>query len=160
MRTVLSIGLALVVGLSILLIHPEYVKAQQLNNPKDRDQLMKTFKEGKDAIQNDLDTNLGQLLNVIKVQLNFNSVDSHLSLASQYFAEGNQTDGLSELEKANHEWQNTSMTIVNTGNEISSIAKNNTSALANSTSVILNHLGKIFVGMGVKAEDLRLKLAS
>jgi len=149
-----------VVGLSILLVYPEYVKAQQLNNSKDPDELMKAFKEGKDTIQNDLDTNLGQLLNVIRVQLNFNSVDSHLSLASQYFEEGKQSEGLSELQKANHEWQNTSMTVVNTGDEISSITKNNSSALANSTRVILDHLGKIFVDMGVKAEDLRIKLAS
>jgi len=152
MRIVLSIGLVLVMGLSILLVYPGYVKAQQLNNSKDPNQLMKDFKEGKDALQNDLDTNLGQLLNVIRVQLNFNSVDSHLSLASQYFAQGKEPEGISELQKANHEWQNTSMTIVNTGDEISSIAKNNQSVLANSTRVILDHLGKIFVDMGVKAE--------
>lgn len=160
MRVVLSIELVLVVGLSIILVYPEYVKAQQLNNSKDPNQLMKDFKGGKDAIQNDLDTNLGQLLNVIRVQLNFNSVDSHLSLASQYFAEGKESEGLSELQKANHEWQNTSMAVVNMGDEISSIAKNNQSALANSTRVILDHLGKIFVDMGAKAEDLRIKLAS
>ena len=160
MRIVLSIGLVLVVSLSILLVYPEYVKAQQLNNSKDPNQLMKDFKEGKDALQNDLDTNLGQLLNVIRVQLNFNSVDSHLSLASQYFAQGKEPEGISELQKANHGWQNTSMAIANMGVEISSIAKNNQSVLANSTRVILDHLGKIFVDMGAKAEDLRIKLAS
>ena len=52
------------------------------------------------------------------------------------------------------------MAIVNAGHEISSFATNNSSSITNNTRVILDHLGKIFVDMGAKAEDLRIKLAS
>ena len=163
MRFLLIVELVLVflmLGLSLIILTPENVKAQQSNNSKDPDQLKKEFKEGMDTIQNNLGTDFGELLNVIKAQLNFSSVDSHLSLASQYFAQGKPSEVISELENANHEWQNTSMTIINTGDEISSIAKNNSSTITNSTRVILDHLGKILIDLGAKAENLRIKLAS
>jgi hypothetical protein len=163
MRFLLIVELVLVflmLGLSLIILTPENVKAQQSNNSKDPDQLKKEFKEGMDAIQNDLETDFGKLLNVIKAKLNFSSVNSHLSLASQYFAQGKPSEAISELENANHEWQNTSMTIIYTGDEISSIAKNNSSTITNSTKVILDDLGKIFIDIGAKAENLRIKLAS
>jgi hypothetical protein len=163
MRFLLNVEIVsvfLMLGLSLIIITPYNIKAQQSNNSIDPNQIMKDFKDGKDVIQTDLETNSGQLLNVIKAQLNFSSIDSHLSLASQYFAQGKPSEGLSELQNANHEWQNTSMIVVNTGDEISSIAKNNSLSITNSTRVILEHLGKIFVDMGAKAEDLRIKLAS
>lgn len=163
MRFLLIVELVLVflmLGLSLIILSPENVNAQQSNNSKDPDQLKKEFKEGMDAIQNNLETHFSELLNVIKAQLNFSSVDSRLSLASQYFAQGKPSEVISELENANHEWQNTSMTIINTGDEISSIAKNNSYTITNSTRVILDHLGKILIDMGAKAENLRIKLAS
>jgi hypothetical protein len=163
MRFLLIVELVLVflmLGLSLIILSPENVNAQQSNNSKDPDQLKKEFKEGMDAIQNNLETDFSELLNVIKAQLNFSSVDSRLSLASQYFAQGKPSEVISELENANHEWQNTSMTIINTGDEISSIAKNNSYTITNSTRVILDHLGKILIDMGAKAENLRIKLAS
>ena len=163
MRFLLIVELVLVflmLGLSLIILSPENVNAQQSNNSKDPDQLKKEFKEGMDAIQNNLGTDFSELLNVIKAQLNFSSVDSRLSLASQYFAQGKPSEVISELENANHEWQNTSMTIINTGDEISSIAKNNSYTITNSTRVILDHLGKILIDMGAKAENLRIKLAS
>lgn len=150
----------LMLGLSLVMLNPYSIQAQQSNYSKDPKQIMKDFKDGKDVIQADLDTNFDQLLNVIEARLNFSSIDSHLSLASQYFAQGKPSEGLSELQNANHEWQNSSMVVVNTGDEISSIAKNNSLSITNSTRVILEHLGKIFVNMGAKAEDLRIKLAS
>ena len=163
MRFLLIVELVLVflmLGLSLIILSPENVNAQQSNNSKDPDQLKKEFKEGMDAIQNNLGTDFSELLNVIKAQLNFSSVDSRLSLASQYFAQGKPSEVISELENANHEWQNTSMTIINTGDEISSIAKNNSYTITNSTRVILDHLGKILIDMGAKAENLRINLAS
>lgn len=147
-------------SLLLIILTPEDVKAQQSNISKDPSQLIKEFTEGKDVLQNHLETDYGQLLNIIKTQLNFDNVDSHLSLASQYFAQGKPSQGQSELQKANHEWQNTSMAIVNTGDEISSFATNNSLSITNNSRVILDHLGKIFMDMGAKAEDLRIKLAS
>ena len=114
----------------------------------------------KDTLQNELVTKFGQLLNVIKAQVNFSSVDSDLSLASQYFAQGKISEGQKELQDANRQWQNTTVNIVKTGNEISSVAENNSLLLTNSTRVILDHLGNILVEMGAQAENLRIKLAS
>jgi hypothetical protein len=150
----------LILGLSSIVLNQDYVKAQQANDLKDPNQLIKEFKDGKDTLQNELVTNFDQLLNVIKAQLNFDSVDSTLSLASQYFAQGKISEGQMQLQQANVQWQNTTKNIVNTGNEISSIAKNDSLSLTNSTREIMDHLGKIFVDMGAKAENLRIKLAS
>ncbi|MGA8844220.1 MAG: hypothetical protein WB511_11610, partial [Nitrososphaeraceae archaeon] len=77
MRFLLIVELVLVflmLGLSLIILTPENVKAQQSNNSKDPDQLKKEFKEGMDTIQNNLGTDFGELLNVIKAQLNFSSV--------------------------------------------------------------------------------------
>jgi len=163
MKFLLGIILALVfliLGLSSTILNQDYVKAQQANDLKDPNQLIKEFKDGKDTLQNELVTNFDQLLNVIKTQLNFNSVDSTLSLASQYFAQGEISEGQLQLQQANLQWQNTTKNIVKTGDEISSIAKNNSLIMTNSTRAIMDHLGKIFVDMGAKAENLRIKLAS
>src|SRR5262245_51425439 len=107
MRLVLGIVLALAFltfGLSLGVLYADDVKAQQLNNLKDPEQIIKEFKDGKDTLQNDLVSKFGQLLNVIKVQLNFSSVDSSLSLASQYFAQGKIPEGQNELQHANRQW--------------------------------------------------------
>ena len=163
MGLLLGIVVALVFltfGLSLGVLYPDDVKAQQLNNLKDPEQIIKEFKDGKDTLQNDLVTKFGQLLNVIKAQVNFSSVDSSLSLASQYFAQGKIPEGQNELQDANRQWQDTTVNIIKTGDEISSVAKNNSSSITNSTRVILDHLGKILVEMGAQAENLRIKLAS
>jgi hypothetical protein len=163
MGLLLGIVLALVfliLSLSLTIISPDYVKAQQLDNSIDPNQRIKEFTDGKDTLQNDLATKFGNLLNVIKAQVNFSSVDSSLSLASQYFAQGKLSEGQLELQEASRQWQNTTINIINTGNEISSVAKSNSLSLTNSTRVILDHLGKILVEMGEKAENLRIKLAS
>ena len=99
-------------SLLLIILTWEDVKAQQSEVSKDPSQLINEFAEGKDVLQNDLETNYGQLLNIIKTQLNFENVDSHLSLDWQYSAQGKPSQGQSELQKANHECQNTNMTII------------------------------------------------
>ena len=62
MRFLLIVELVLVflmLGLSLIILTPENVKAQQSNNSKDPDQLKKEFKEGMDTIQNNLGTDFG-----------------------------------------------------------------------------------------------------
>src|SRR4029078_7534605 len=94
----------IVLSLSISIIHFENTKAQTIGStdPKER---LKEFKTGKDAIQNDIQINFNQLINEVKSQLNFTSVDSHLSSASQNFINGRISEGLSELKSANEEWK-------------------------------------------------------
>ena len=60
-------------------------------------------------------------------------MDSYLSLASQYFINGKVSEGISELEKANKELKNSSMTIMNAGDELVSISKNNSTLMAQGT---------------------------
>ncbi|HKO39858.1 MAG TPA: hypothetical protein VJU85_01245 [Nitrososphaeraceae archaeon] len=67
--------------------------------------------------------NFNQLINEVNSQLNFSSVDSHLSLASQNFINGRLPEGLSELKSANEEWKNSSMTIIKSGSDFISMAK-------------------------------------
>ena len=127
-----TLGFLIVLSLSISIIHFENAKAQTIGST-DPKELLKEFKTGKDAIQNDIQTNFNQLINEVKSQLNFSSVDSHLSLASQNFINGKISEGLSELKSANEEWKNSSMTIIKIGSDFISIAKNNSTSTNDST---------------------------
>ena len=72
----------IVLSLSISIIHFENAKAQTIGST-DPKELLKEFKTGKDAIQNDIQIKFNQLINEVKSQLNFSSVDSH-SLSKFY----------------------------------------------------------------------------
>jgi len=148
----------IVLSLSISIIHFENTKAQTIGST-DPKELLKEFKTGKDAIQNDIQTNFNQLINEVKSQLNFSSVDSHLSLASQNFINGKISEGLSELKSANEEWKNSSMTIIKIGSDFISIAKNNSTSTNDSTREILDNFGNILVNIGKKIEKLRIQLS-
>jgi hypothetical protein len=117
-----------ILSLSISIIHFENAKAQT-NSSTDPKKLLKEFKTGKDAIQNDIQINFNQLINEVKSQLNFSSVDSHLSLASQNFINGRISEGLSELKTANEEWKKSSMIIIKIGSDFISIAENNSTSM-------------------------------
>ena len=148
----------IVLSLSISIIHFENAKAQTIGST-DPKELLKEFKTGKDAIQNDIQTNFNQLINEVKSQLNFTSVDSHLSSASQNFINGKISEGLSELKSANEEWKNSSMTIIKIGSDFISIAENNSTSMNNSTKEILDNFGNILINVGKKIENLRIQLS-
>ena len=148
----------IVLSLSISIIHFENTKAQTVSST-DPNELFKEFKTGKDAIQKDIQINFNQLINEVKSQLNFSSVDSHLSLASQNFINGKIPEGLSELESANEEWKNSSMTIIKIGSDFISIAENNSTSMDDSTKEILDNFGNILINVGKKIENLRIQLS-
>ena len=134
----------IVLNLSISIIHFENSKAQTIS-PTDPKELLREFKTGKDSIQKDIQINFDQLINEVKSQLNFSSVDSHLSLASQNFINGRISEGLAELKSANEEWKNSSMTIIKIGSDFISMAKNNSTSMNDSTREILDNFGNILV---------------
>jgi hypothetical protein len=148
-----------ILSLSISIIHFENAKAQT-NSSTDPKKLLKEFKTGKDAIQNDIQINFNQLINEVKSQLNFSSVDSHLSLASQNFINGRISEGLSELKTANEEWKNSSMIIIKIGSDFISIAENNSTSMNDSTKEILNNFGNVLINVGKKIESLRIQLSN
>ena len=148
----------IVLSLSISIIHIENTKAQTISST-DPNELFKEFKTGKDAIQKDIQINFNQLINEVKSQLNFSSVDSHLSLASQNFINGKIPEGLSELKSANEEWKNSSMTIIKIGSDFISIAENNSTSMNDSTKEILDNFGNILINVGKKIENLRIQLS-
>src|SRR5919107_2709978 len=125
----------------------------QPNTSTDPKQLLRDFETAKDTIQNDIQINFEQLINAIETQLDFNSVDSYLSQASQYFINGKVREGISELEKANRELKNSSMTIMNAGDEFVSISKDNSTFMADGTKEILGHFGKILKDLGTKVDN-------
>ena len=149
----------IVLSLSISIIHFENAKAQTISST-DPNELFKEFKTGKDAIQNDIQINFNQLINEVKSQLNFSSVDSHLSLASQNFINGRISEGLSELKSANEEWKNSSMTIIKIGSDFISVAENNSTLMNDSTKEILDNFGNILINIGKKFENLRIQLSN
>ena len=148
-----------ILSLSISIIHFENAKAQTISST-DPKKLLKEFKTGKDAIQDDIQINFNQLINEVKSQLNFSSVDSHLSLASQNFINGRISEGLSELKSANEEWKNSSMSIIKIGSDFISIAENNSTSMNDSTKEILDNFGNILINVGKKIENLRIQLSN
>ena len=154
-----TLAFLVILSLSISIIHFENAKAQTISST-DPKKVLKEFKTGKDAIQNDIQINFKQLINEVKSQLNFSSVDSHLSLASQNFINGRISEGLSELKSANEEWKNSSMTIIKIGSDFISIAKNNSTSMNDSTKEILDNFGNILINSGKKIENLRIQLSN
>jgi hypothetical protein len=130
----------------------------QPNTSTDPQQLLRDFETSKETIQNKIQVNFEQLLNVIETQLDFNSVDSYLSQASQYFINGKVSEGILELEKANMELKNSSMTIMNAGDEFVSISKNNSTFMADGTKEILEHFGKVLKDLGTKVDNSMIHL--
>jgi|SRR5215203_4274541 hypothetical protein len=130
----------------------------QPNTSTDPQQFLRDFKTAKDTIQNKIQVNFEQLLNVIETQLDFNSVDSYLSQASQYFINGNVSEGILELKKANMELKNSSMTIMNAGDEFVSISKDNSTLMANGTKEILEHFGTVLKDLGTKVDNSMIHL--
>jgi len=157
--TKFTLAFLVILSLSISIIHFENAKAQTISST-DPKKVLKEFKTGKDAIQNDIQINFNQLINEVKSQLNFSSVDSHLSLASQNFINGRISEGLSELKSANEEWKNSSMTIIKIGSDFISIAKNNSTSMNDSTKEILDNFGNILINSGKKIENLRIQLSN
>jgi hypothetical protein len=148
----------IVLSLSISIIHFENAKAQTISSTDPN--VLKEFKTGKDTIQKDIQINFNQLINEVKSQLNFSSVDSHLSLASQSFINGRISEGLSELKSANEEWKNSSMTIIKIGSDFISVAENNSTSMNDSTKEILDNFGNILINIGKKIENLRIQLSN
>jgi hypothetical protein len=130
----------------------------QSNTSTDPKQLLRDFEIAKENIQNKIQVNFEQLINAIETQLDLNSVDSYLSLASQYFINGKVSEGISELEKANKELKNSSMTIMNAGDELVSISKNNSTLMAQGTKEILEHFGKILKDLGTNVDNSMIQL--
>lgn len=130
----------------------------QSNNSTDPKQLLRDFQTAKETIKNKIQINFDQLINEIETQLDFNSVDSYLSQASQYFINGKVSEGISELEKANRELKNSSMTIMNAGDEFVSFSKDNSTFMADGTKEILGHFGKILKDLGTKVNNSMIQL--
>jgi hypothetical protein len=128
------------------------------NTSTDPKQLLRDFETAKETVQNKIQINFEQLINEIKTQLDFNSVDSYLSLASQYFINGKVSEGILELEKANRELKNSSLTIMNAGDEFISISKDNSTFMADGTKEILEHFGKILKDLGTKVDNSMIQL--
>ena len=150
-----SIVLSVVVFFSYMDV--DSVNAQS-NNSTDPKQLLRDFQTAKETIKNKIQINFDQLINEIETQLDFNSVDSYLSQASQYFINGKVSEGISELEKANRELKNSSMTIMHAGDEFVSFSKDNSTFMADGTKEILGHFGKILKDLGTKVNNSMIQL--
>lgn len=144
-----------VVSFSYINIDSVNAQSNASTEPK---QLLRDFETAKETIQNKIQVNFDQLINEIETQLDFNSVDSYLSQASQYFITGKVSEGISELEKANRELKNSSMTIINSGDEFVSISKDNSTLMADGTKEILGHFGKILKDLGTKVDNSMIQL--
>ena len=137
--------------------HMPFILAQT-EDTKDPTQLREDFTKGLESIQNEIKIEFDQLLAEIENETDIRSIQSHLSLASQYNIQGQITEAKSELQKANEAWQNSSLTSMNIGNKFISVAKDNSTLLTNSERVILDHFGKVILKLGSDIESLRIQL--
>ncbi|MGB8173316.1 MAG: hypothetical protein WCF01_11860 [Nitrososphaeraceae archaeon] len=130
----------------------------QTEDTQDPKQLREEFKKGLESIQNDIKIEFDQLLAEIENETDLRSIESHLSLASLHNVHGETTEAISELQKADEAWQNSSLTSMNIGNKFISVAKDNSTLLTNGERVILDHFGKVILKLGSDIESLRIKL--
>jgi hypothetical protein len=130
----------------------------QTEDTQDPTQLRDEFKKGLESIQNDIKIEFDQLLAEIENETDLRSIESHLSLASLHNVHGKTTEAISELQKADEAWQNSSLTSMNIGNKFISVAKDNSTLLTNGERVILDHFGKVILKLGSDIETLRIKL--
>ncbi|MGB0005100.1 MAG: hypothetical protein WCE25_09395 [Nitrososphaeraceae archaeon] len=130
----------------------------QTEDTQDPTQLREEFKKGLESIQNDIKIEFDQLLAEIENETDLRSIESHLSLASLHNVHGETTEAISELQKADEAWQNSSLTSMNIGNKFISVAKDNSTLLTNGERVILDHFGKVILKLGSDIEALRIKL--
>lgn len=160
------IGILFIISVSLVLsiVSFSYMKLNlvdaQSTTATDTLQLIRDFELAKETIQNKININFQQLINEIETQLDFNSVDSYLSQASQYLVNGKESEALSELEKANSELKNSSRTIMNAGDEFVSISKDNSTLMTQGTKNILEHFGTILKDLGTKVDNTMIQLNS
>lgn len=160
------IGILFIISASLVLsiVSFSYMKLNlvdaQSTTATDTQQLIRDFELAKETIQNKININFQQLINEIETQLDFNSVDSYLSQASQYLVNGKESEALSELEKANSELKNSSRTIMNAGDEFVSISKDNSTLMTQGTKNILEHFGTILKDLGTKVDNAMIQLNS
>ena len=160
------IGILFIISVSLVLsiVSFSYMKLNlvdaQSTPATDTQQLIRDFELAKETIQNKINVNFQQLINEIETQLDFNSVDSYLSQASQYLVNGKESEALSELDKANSELKNSSRTIMNAGDEFVSISKDNSTLMTQGTKNILEHFGTILKDLGTKVDNTMIQLNS
>ena len=160
------IGILFIISVSLVLsiVSFSYMKLNlvdaQSTPATDTQQLIRDFELAKETIQNKININFQQLINEIETQLDFNSVDSYLSQASQYLVNGKESEALSELDKANSELKNSSRTIMNAGDEFVSISKDNSTLMTQGTKNILEHFGTILKDLGTKVDNAMIQLNS
>jgi len=130
----------------------------QTENTKDPAQMREDFKKGLESIHNDIKIEFDQLLAEIENETDLRSIESHLSLASLHNVHGETTEAISELQKADAAWQNSSLTSMDIGNKFISISRDNSTLLTNGERVILDHFGKVILKLGSEIESLRIKL--
>ena len=147
----------LLIMFAISYLHMPVILAQT-ENTKDPAQMREDFKKGLESIHNDIKIEFDQLLAEIENETDLRSIESHLSLASLHNVHGQTTEAISELQKADAAWQNSSQTSMNIGNKFISVAGDNSTSLTNGERVILDHFGKVILKLGSEIESLRIKL--
>jgi len=147
----------LLIVFAISYLHMPLILAQT-ENTKDPAQMREDFKKGLESIHNDIKIEFDQLLAEIENETDLRSIESHLSLASLHNVHGETTEAISELQKADEAWQNSSLTSMDIGNKFISISRDNSTLLTNGERVILDHFGKVILKLGSEIESLRIKL--
>lgn len=155
--TIFLIVLTLISSTLILYFEGVYAQSMTLKDGKEK---LQDFIRGMESVRLDLQENFNQLSNEIKNRIDFDSVSSHLSLGSQYFIQGKIDEGVNELDKANDAWKNSSNEIIGIGNEFIELSGMNSTSMNIDTREILGNFGNTIKDIGIKLENLRIKLNS
>ena len=104
-------------------------------------------------LRNDFQSSFNQTSKVFAKQLNFDSINASLIASIQDVKKGEITSSITKMQEANDKWMKSSKDILNVGNELSIVSKNNSLELSNHTKFILNYLGEEFTKLGKSSES-------
>jgi cell division protein YceG involved in septum cleavage len=129
-------------------------------NTNDSQQLNVKITQAREEIENEL-RNQGQIIiNSISDQFGFDNVQSNLSLAYQSSSAGDAQPTLDQLETADSALEKSIVSLLRSGQELSSVSKNQSVVLDNNTRSIMNEFGQSISNLSTSADKIHSQISS
>jgi hypothetical protein len=114
--------------------------------------------QASEEIQNELASQGDKLRDQLANTFGFNEIQSQLSLGYQFSFAGDISGAISQVEMADSALEDTISSLFRTGQELTSISKNNSLTLDNDTRKILTAVGSGLTDLGAEIREQRTSL--
>jgi hypothetical protein len=114
--------------------------------------------QASEEIQNELASQGDKLRDQLANTFGFNEIQSQLSLGYQFSFAGDISGAISQVEMADSALEDTISSLFRTGQELTSISKNNSLKLDNDTRKILTAVGSGLTDLGAEIREQRTSL--